>query len=205
MGLDLLDVLVPAVVTILLVPLVAFLFDRRAAQAQGAFEVRRDFYEHIFKALTAYYEHVHYLPPNVRSGQPPTDPNKAVLSEDLAFKMNLHGSPVLLAYVQELLAALDESKGQSWHRVEMKHQMELADDPAEKERLARLMFEHDNRKLKDDAWARECLERVRQRMRWELYGWRRSNAYLRLRLRGTAKRIASNRTDFFTGGVDRSQ
>lgn len=203
MVLELRDVLVPFVVSLVIVPLVSYLWGRRSAQAQGAADARRSLYEELFRALVDYRDHVHWMPPNMRGGGN-SPKNEQVISDDLSFAMRLHASPVMLAHVKELMTALDESKGQSWHRVEMQRQMELHTGKDKRNHFAGLMFEHDRLKLANDKWADACVTRIRHRIRWELYGWRPASWYLRLRLRPSVKRIAAGRTNFFTGGVDRT-
>ena len=196
------DVLIPTLVAIVAVPIVQFVLGRRSAQAQGAFQSRVAIYEEMLTNLTGYREYVQYMPPNRRSEQGIVEPDPKQ-AEKLELAMRLHASPILRIYIKELLQALDESKGQSWAFERALHQMEVEPPKTFQSDWAFMRSgEHMKRKAIADKWAASCLERVKQRMRWELYGFMKNSWWLRLRTRPVAKRVMRGKTGFFTAGAD---
>ncbi len=195
------DLLIPAVVAVVMVPAVQYLLNRRSAQAQGAFAARSAFYERLLTNLTRYVEYVKWLPPNQRSPQPDDDVDTAVITREIELSMRLHGSPVLRLRVNELIIALEEAKWQSDLMLrERDRAYGLGTDTFEQEWAHDRAFQHADRKGRADEWAAECLDRVKFRMRLELYGWRRWSPLTWLLARQAAKRVRAGRTDPVLGG-----
>jgi hypothetical protein len=97
------DVVVPAVVAVLISPLVQYLVSRRSAQAQGAFEARREFYDELLTNLASYVDYVKWLPPNARTPQPGHEDaaNRVAVTPRMEIAMRLHASPTLRVRINE--------------------------------------------------------------------------------------------------------
>lgn len=194
------DVIVPALVAVIAVPAVQYLFGRRGAQAQGAFEARRAFYDVLLTNLTRYVEYVKWLPPNMSSNPNRPDGSDVAIPTEIEMAMRLHASPVLRVRVNELLEALDEAKWQSDLMLRERDRADgLPKDTFEKEWAHDRAHQHARRKSRADKWAAECLDRIKHRMRYELYGWRRGTPFIKVLARSSANRVRDGRTDPLMG------
>lgn len=204
MNIDWADVVVPAAVAVVVSPFVQYLATRRSDQAQGAFAARKEFYDDLLAGLSLYVEYVKGLPPNARTPRPgdPDPKNQVIVQPELQNAMRLHASPVLSLQVIELVNAADEAKWQSDYAVRERARADaLPPDSFEREWARHRYFQHCDRKHHADQWTAQCLENVRFRMRYELYGWRRRSPIATLRARRASKRMTARRTDRLGGGV----
>ena len=192
-------------VAVILSPVVQYLFSRRSAQAEAAYGSRVGIYAEMFSALTRYKEHVKWTSPNTR-GPAEAFPDPDPWTAELELSMSLHASTVIRTQIEELLTALNESKWQSFHHEnDTQWAITQTSRSFEQEWVTWRATEHARLKFENDKWADECLRRIKDRMRFELYGWMPvDNMFSRRRVKPIAKRIAARRTNPLTGGVDPS-